>query len=177
MQNRVSIFHKQDSVLSESIPPPRHLGPENKFWAILVKIAYQASQKPRTNVKCTTWWAQHVEVIIQKFMPISCNLGKDYFWFCQFEFWNYSFHFSTCLIILKYIWKWFLKYLKCIHARYGHLYQTHSTRHKNTNKIKKGACDKDYEHTNTIKKCRNYLKSPNFIKSLESHSFGYILLY
>ena len=78
MQNRVSIFHKQDSVLSESITPSRHLGPENKFWAILVKIAYQASQKPRTNEKCTTWWAQHVEVIIQKFMPILEKITFDF---------------------------------------------------------------------------------------------------
>ena len=59
------------------------LGSEKIFWAILVKLTYQARYKSRTNVKYA-WWAQDVEIIIFFFtkylaynsLSISWNLEK-----------------------------------------------------------------------------------------------------
>ena len=59
------------------------LGSEKNFWAILVKLTYQARYKSWTNVKYA-WWAQDVEIIIFFFtkylaynsLSISWNLEK-----------------------------------------------------------------------------------------------------
>ena len=84
-------FHKQDLALSRTIRriqctykmlwynSIKGLESENKFSAISVKMNHQASHKYTTNLKYTTWWAQHVE-IIKKISQISSWQSKT----CRF---------------------------------------------------------------------------------------------
>ena len=42
---------------------------------------------------------------------------------------------------------------------------------------KTSTTDTDHEHMNTSRGCRNYLKSPKFIKSLNIHSFTGVYIF
>ena len=48
--------------------------------------------------------------------------------------------------------------------------------HKNKNKMKE-ELQTQIINIITIRRCRDWFKSPKFIKSLDIHSMGYILLY
>ena len=86
--------------------------------------------------------------------------------------------FSTCLSILKCVSKllWIhFEIFKMNSCQIWTLYNTFTVPEAHKYEINKtSTTDTDYEHMNTSRRCRNYLKSPKFIKSLNIHSLGSI---
>ena len=52
-------------------------------------------------------------------------------------------------------YKWFLKYLKCIHARFETFIKQSQYQAQKYEQNKTRTPDKNYEHINTLRRCRN----------------------